>query len=367
MSQTASTVLNVDLGDRSYPIYIGDALLSNTQILQSAISAKQILLISNETVAPLYMQRVCNALSHNSDKRVEVLTLKDGEQYKTLDTISLIYDRLMELRYDRSCCLVALGGGVIGDMTGFAAATYQRGVAFCQLPTTLLAQVDSSVGGKTGVNHVAGKNMIGAFHQPQAVVIDTSTLSTLPERELIAGLAEVIKYGLIADREFLEWLADNIQALREKDPQALSFAIERSCQNKARVVASDEREAGIRAILNLGHTFGHALETATEYRHWLHGEAVGFGTLMALDLSQRMGMITSADVELASKLLALAGLPKEAPKNIDSETIRRLMSSDKKVKEGQLRLVLLRQLGEAYVANDYSEQQLQETLDQFLA
>ena len=367
MTSENRVTLQVDLDERSYPIYIGKELLSDSQLLQQAIGSKQVLVISNETIAPLYLQTVFDAIRRDSEIQVESLVLKDGERYKTLDTISLIYDCLMELHFDRSCCLVALGGGVVGDMTGYAAATYRRGVKFCQLPTTLLAQVDSSVGGKTGVNHVDGKNMIGAFHQPTAVVIDTDTLETLPERELVAGIAEVIKYGLISDKSFLDWLAEHIQDLLDKNADALAYAIERSCENKASVVASDEREAGIRAILNLGHTFGHAFETATEYKYWLHGEAVGFGMLMALDLSQRMGMLSERDVAFATEILRLAQLPQQAPESCDVESIRKLMSLDKKVSEGQLRLVLLKQLGEAYVSNDYNEEQLDATLHKFLS
>lgn len=366
MNSDIAVKLKVDLGERSYPIHIGQSLFDDSNLLQSVVASTQVLIVTNHTIAPIYLQKVCDAFAKNPDIQVESLVLPDGEQFKTQETISQIYDRLMGLGFDRSCCLVALGGGVIGDMTGFAAATYRRGVKFCQLPTTLLAQVDSSVGGKTGVNHVAGKNMIGAFHQPVAVVIDTDSLTTLPERELIAGIAEVIKYGLISDRGFLDWLVENIASLLEKNTEALIYAIQCSCENKARVVASDERESGIRAILNLGHTFGHAFETATQYKYWLHGEAVGFGMLMALDLSNRMGMIDEDDVSYASQLLEAAGLPQRPPDNIDIEVIRNLMSLDKKVSAGQLRLILLKQLGQAYVASDYTEDQLQATLEKFL-
>ena len=366
MSAALNQSLNVDLGDRSYPIYIGEGLLSDQKIFQQAITTKQFLIVSNPTISSLYMSQVLDAFGGLGSNRIEFIEIPDGERYKNLETVGMIYDRLMELKFDRSCCLVALGGGVIGDMTGFAAATYQRGVQFIQLPTTLLAQVDSSVGGKTGVNHVARKNMIGAFHQPSSVIIDTKTLSTLPQQELVAGIAEVIKYGLIADREFLNWLADNMALLLAKNPEALAFAIHRSCENKAKVVASDEREAGARAALNLGHTFGHAFETATQYKYWLHGEAVGFGTLLALDLSYRMGKLSKSDLLFATEILRSAGLPEKAPPNVDANVIRELMMSDKKVKEGQLRLVLLDALGSAFITSDFSESQLQQTLSEFI-
>jgi len=367
MNSSLYQQLVVDLGERSYPIYIGEYLLTDSSLFANAIHSNQILIVTNETIAPLYLQQVVDTLQSKAERIVKTVVLPDGEQHKHLDTITLIYDQLLAHHFDRSCCLVALGGGVVGDMTGFAAATYQRGVQFVQLPTTLLAQVDSSVGGKTGVNHVAGKNMIGAFHQPQAVIIDTTTLNTLPEREFIAGLAEVIKYGLITDKPFLDWLSQQMPALLARDATSLAKAIYDSCLSKAKVVASDEKEAGIRAILNLGHTFGHAFEAATAYQYWLHGEAVGFGMLMALDLSKRLGLLSDEDVAYANAIILAAGLPQQAPQGMDVETISVFMASDKKVLEGQLRLVLLQSLGEAFVSSDFSKQQLHETLNHFLA
>ncbi len=286
--ERVTSTLDVDLGVRSYPIHIGPGLIDDPELYRPHVSGSQVLIVTNEIVAPLYLDRVEQALRGFQLARV---VLPDGEKYKNLEVWNRIMDALLENRFARDCTLVALGGGVVGDMAGFAAACYQRGVAFIQVPTTLLAQVDSSVGGKTGVNHALGKNMIGAFHQPRAVIADTDTLSTLPDRELSAGVAEVIKYGLIRDREFFYWLEANIGPLLERDTEALTFAIERSCRNKAEVVAADEREAGQRALLNLGHTFGHAIETGMGYGAWLHGEAVGTGMCMAADLSFRLGWL----------------------------------------------------------------------------
>ena len=285
--------LTVDLGDRSYPIFIGPDLVDRADLYRPYVHGRQVMVVTNETVGPLYLERVIGALA---DFRVETVVLPDGEQYKNLDVLDRIYTALLEARFDRRCTLVALGGGVVGDMTGYAAASYQRGVNFIQVPTTLLSQVDSSVGGKTGVNHALGKNMIGAFHQPQCVIADTATLNTLPDRELSAGLAEVIKYGLINDPEFFTWLETAMPKLRQRDPDALSHAIERSCADKAAIVAADELEAGQRALLNLGHTFGHAIETGMGYGAWLHGEAgrrVGAG-LISEDLEQQIPDILSA-------------------------------------------------------------------------
>ena len=295
--------LEVDLGDRSYPIYIGSDLLGDTELYRRHLNSRQVMIVTNETVAPLYLKRVQEALSEFQTASV---ILPDGEAYKNLETWNLIFDALLGNRFNRSCTLVALGGGVIGDMTGFAAACYQRGVAFIQVPTTLLAQVDSSVGGKTGVNHPLGKNMIGAFHQPRCVIADTASLNTLEQRELSAGLAEVIKYGLIDDPEFFGWLEGNMPRLCERDAKALAHAIERSCRNKARVVAADEREAGQRALLNLGHTFGHAIETGVGYGGWLHGEAVGAGMCMAARLSQRLGWLSAQDLARVEALVEAA-------------------------------------------------------------
>jgi 3-dehydroquinate synthase len=295
-----------------------------------------------------------------------VVILPDGEQYKTLDICNRIYDALLEKRFDRRCTLVALGGGVVGDMTGFAAATYQRGVDFIQIPTTLLAQVDSSVGGKTGVNHPLGKNMIGAFHQPQLVLADTDTLSTLDDRQLSAGIAEVIKYGLINDLEFFEWLEANMDALLARDAQALAYAIERSCHDKACVVAADEKESGQRALLNLGHTFGHAIETGMGYGEWLHGEGVATGMVLAAELSRDMGWITDAEVMRIRQLIEKARLPVQAPATLSSERFLDLMAVDKKVQDGQLRLVLMKALGQSVISAEATREQIRATLDHHL-
>ncbi|MEM1110773.1 MAG: 3-dehydroquinate synthase [Pseudomonadota bacterium] len=348
--------LHVDLGERSYPVYIGRGLLADEELMARHIPGSQVVLVSNETVAPLFAERVRAALGPR-DLVTEVV-LPDGEQYKTLDTLSGIFDRIMADRHNRSTTLVALGGGVVGDVSGFAAASYQRGVNFVQLPTTLLAQVDSSVGGKTAVNHPLGKNMIGAFYQPAAVLIDTDTLHTLPPRELAAGLAEVIKYGLICDEPFYRWLQENIYKLLARDEAALAEAIERSCMNKAQVVAADEREGGIRAILNLGHTFGHAIETAQGYGNWLHGEAVATGMLLALRLSAQRGWIPEAEVASFADLLDVMGLPREIPAGMDASTFLDLMARDKKVIDGRLRLVLVKAIGEACIIEDATEPEL---------
>ena len=351
--------LQVDLGTRSYPIYIGRGLLDDGALLARHIVGRQVAIVSNETVAPLYLQRLSAALA---DLKQTHIVLPDGEAHKNWETLQLIFDGLLQARHDRRTTVIALGGGVIGDMAGFAAACYQRGVNFIQVPTTLLSQVDSSVGGKTGINHPLGKNMIGAFYQPQAVLIDTASLATLPARELSAGLAEVIKYGLICDEPFLGWLETNIDALRQLDDAALSEAIERSCAAKARVVGADERESGIRATLNLGHTFGHAIETHMGYGVWLHGEAVGAGTVMALEMSRRLGWISEAERDRGIRLLRRAGLPVVPPQEMTSEHFLEHMAVDKKVLDGQLRLVLLQRLGEAVVTADYPREALQATL-----
>ena len=353
MSQLMAS-LEVALGERSYPIYIGRHLLDDGQRLRAHIPSSQVMVITNEVVAPLYLERLEKALAGLD---VAAVVLPDGEQYKDLDTLNRIYDALLERRFDRGCTLVALGGGVVGDMTGFAAATYQRGVHFIQVPTTLLAQVDSSVGGKTGVNHPLGKNMIGAFYQPRAVFIDIDTLGTLPDRELSAGLAEVIKYGLIDDPEFFAWLEENMEALRRREPAALAHAIEHSCADKARVVTEDEREAGRRALLNLGHTFGHAIETGMGYGEWLHGEAVGAGMCMAARFSHRLGWLDAEAVARIESLVAAAGLPTRPPP-LAAERFEALMAVDKKVQQGQLRLVLLRGIGQAVVTAQFPQEQL---------
>ena len=351
--------LQVDLGERSYPIYIGRELLANAALFERHIAGRQVAIISNDTVAPLYLDRLRATLAKYAATPV---ILPDGEAFKNWETLQLIFDALLAARHDRRTTLVALGGGVIGDMAGFAAACYQRGVDFIQVPTTLLSQVDSSVGGKTGINHPLGKNMVGAFYQPKAVVIDTDTLRTLPPRELSAGLAEVIKYGLICDASFLDWLDLNIEALRALDDAALREAIERSCAAKARVVGSDERESGLRAILNLGHTFGHAIETHMGYGSWLHGEAVAAGTAMALEMSRLLGWIDAGERDRALRLFLRAGLPIVPPVEMTPEHFLEHMAVDKKVLDGQLRLVLLRAIGDALVTADYPMEVLQQTL-----
>jgi 3-dehydroquinate synthase len=352
--------LHVELGERSYPVYIGRDLLADPQLLASHIAGSQVVIVSNETVAPIYMERVRAALG--AGKQVTEVVLPDGEQYKTLATLGEIFDQVMAAGHNRTTTFVALGGGVVGDITGFAAACYQRGVDFLQLPTTLLAQVDSSVGGKTAVNHPLGKNMIGAFYQPRAVLIDTNTLQTLPAREFAAGLAEVIKYGLICDEPFYRWLQQHMPKLIAREEAALAEAIERSCSNKALVVSADEREGGIRAILNLGHTFGHAIETAQGYGQWLHGEAVAVGMLLALELSARRGLIPAAEVAGLRTLLLVSGLPVETPANMTPDAFLELMARDKKVVNGRLRLVLLEAVGKACVIDDAQEQELIELL-----
>jgi 3-dehydroquinate synthase len=350
--------LAIDLGERSYPILIGPGLLGDAAVLDEAVAACDVLVVTNETVAPLYLERVRNGLA---GRRVAHVVLPDGERRKTLDTLARVFDALVEQRMNRDACIAALGGGVVGDMAGFAAACYQRGVDYVQFPTTLLAQVDSSVGGKTGVNHPGGKNLIGAFHQPRAVVSDTDTLGTLPPRELRAGLAEVIKAALVADAAFLGWIESHLEALLALEHDAVAHAIRRSCEIKAAIVAEDEREHGRRALLNLGHTFGHAIETAAGYGEWLHGEAVGAGLLMAADLSRRVGWIDAADVERVQALVARAGLPLEPPR-IGADRARSLMGLDKKVLAGRLRLVLMRRLGAGVVTGDYPADALEATL-----
>jgi 3-dehydroquinate synthase len=355
--------LHVELGDRRYPIYIGPGLLGQPELLRPHITGRQALVVSNTTVAPLYLEPVRAALS---GFRHEAVILPDGEQYKTLDTLNAVFTALLNHRFDRHCTIIALGGGVIGDLAGFAAACYQRGIPFMQIPTTLLAQVDSSVGGKTAVNHPLGKNMIGAFYQPQCVLADTDTLATLPNRELSAGLAEVIKYGLIRDLPFLEWLEAKMDALLARDDDALSEAIERSCRNKAEIVAADERETGERALLNLGHTFGHAIETGVGYGEWLHGEAVAVGMVMAADLSARLGWLSEKSVDRVQVLLARAHLPLKPPPTLTPEDFLRLMAVDKKVQDGRLRLILLREFGQGVIAEQVDPRFLQETLEQAL-
>jgi 3-dehydroquinate synthase len=356
----AIRALSVELGSRSYPIHIGPGLLSDPQSYRLAHrEGAPIMIVSNDTVAPLYLDQVRQALAGH---RTAEVILPDGEACKDLPTLNRIFDALLEARFGRDACLVALGGGVIGDMAGFAAACYQRGVDFIQVPTTLLAQVDSSVGGKTGVNHAAGKNMIGAFHQPLAVIADTDTLATLPDRELAAGLAEVVKYGLIRDPDFFDWIEARAAALTARDAAALTEAIDRSCRNKAEVVAADERESGQRALLNLGHTFGHAIEAGTGYGTWLHGEAVSVGMVMAAALSHRLGWIDHAVVERIGALLARLGLP-TTPPALPTARWLELMAVDKKVQGGSLRLVLLRRLGDAVLTTAFGMDDVRATIN----
>ena len=353
--------LTVELADRSYPIYIGANLLGNGNYFLPHIHHQQVCVVTNSTISSLYLDALKAGLK---EKTIALVTLPDGEKYKTYATLNSIFDVLLEKKHHRTTTLVALGGGVVGDICGFAAATYQRGVNFIQVPTTLLAQVDSSVGGKTGINHPLGKNMIGAFHQPQAVIIDTDVLTSLPKRELAAGLAEVIKYGLICDAAFFQWLEENIDKLVNLDADTLTHAIEHSCRIKADIVAKDERESGVRAWLNFGHTFGHAIETAQGYGNWLHGEAVAAGMVMAAALSQRLGWLSRASVERITRLLAHAGLPTEPPA-IAPERFLDLMAADKKILDGQLRLVLLKNIGECVVTSDFNRTCLLETLAAF--
>lgn len=353
--------LPVDLGERSYPIMIGEGLLGECD-LSGYVGGSQIMIVTNDVVGPLYLEK---AKACFPGKAVDSVVLPDGEKHKDWQTLNLIFDALLEKRHTRKTTLVALGGGVVGDMTGFAAASYQRGVPFIQIPTTLLSQVDSSVGGKTGINHPLGKNMIGAFHQPEAVMIDTDTLQTLPPREVSAGLAEVIKYGLIRDTAFLGWLEETIEPLAACDSKALAEAIFRSCACKADVVAQDERESGLRATLNLGHTFGHAIETFAGYGNWLHGEAVGTGMIMAADLSAREGLISLADYDRVVRIVHRAGLPVQPPVEMTPEDFMGLMAVDKKNIDGKLRLVLLRALGDALVTSEATSQNLMATLKVF--
>ncbi len=345
MSQNPASIfarLNVDLGERSYPIIIGSELLTDVELIRS-LPGKRVAVVTNTVVAPLYLERLSATLQATGKQCVPIV-LPDGEEEKNADNLMAIFTALLEQKCDRKTTLLALGGGVIGDMTGFAAATYMRGVPFVQVPTTLLAQVDSSVGGKTAINHPLGKNMIGAFYQPQMVLADTATLATLPDRELSAGLAEVIKHGAIIDAVFFQWLEENIHRLRARDAAALAYAIRRSCEIKAEVVRQDERESGLRAILNFGHTFGHAIEAGLGYGEWLHGEAVGCGMVMAADLSVRMGYLSSTEQTRLVALVKAAGLPTVAPDLGESRWLD-LMEVDKKNEGGQIKFILLKPLG----------------------
>ncbi len=352
--------LKVELADRSYPIHIGRNLLSDASLILPYLKRKHVAIVTNTTVAPLYLDTLRDSLQ-TAGVTVVTIILPDGEVYKNTATLNTIYDALLQNRCERSTTLIALGGGVIGDLTGYAAATYLRGVPFIQIPTTLLSQVDSSVGGKTGINHPLGKNMIGAFYQPQLVLADIDTLQTLPAREFAAGMAEVIKYGLIRDAAFFDWLEINMASLMQLDEATLSYAIFRSCQNKAEVVAKDEHEQGDRALLNLGHTFGHAIENAMGYGVWLHGEAVAAGSMMAADLSQRMGWLTPAEVTRIQKSFEAANLP-ITPPNLGVERYLDLMGLDKKVENGKIRLILQQGIGKAVITSDYDAEKLKETL-----
>jgi 3-dehydroquinate synthase len=354
--------LRVELGSRSYPILIGRGLLGERALFEQHVRSRDILVVSNTVVAPLYLHALEASLQ---PRRVVATILPDGESQKTLANVARILDVMVANRFGRDCAVVALGGGVVGDMAGFAAATYQRGVAFVQVPTTLLAQVDSSVGGKTGVNHPGGKNLIGAFHQPIAVVADTGALATLPARELRAGLAEVIKYGLICDPGFFAWLEGHIDELLAGDAMALAHVIRRSCEIKAQIVGRDERERGDRALLNLGHTFGHAVESATGYTQWLHGEAIGAGLVMAACMSRESGYLTSEELQRVTRLVARTGLPTHVT-NVRPEVAMEHMRIDKKVQAGRIRLVLMRGIGSAFVTADYGEPALQRTLTTYL-
>jgi 3-dehydroquinate synthase len=353
--------LKVELGSRSYPILIGDDLLRQPDLLRQHVPARDVLIVSNTTVAPLYLDTLSAALR---PRRVVEVILPDGESHKTLANVAKILDVLVANRFGRDCTVVALGGGVVGDMAGFAAACYQRGVSFVQVPTTLLSQVDSSVGGKTGVNHPGGKNLIGAFHQPSVVLADTRTLASLPPRELRAGLAEVIKYGLICDAVFFEWLEVHMDELLAGDSAALAHVIQRSCEIKAEIVGRDEREHGDRALLNLGHTFGHAIESATGYKEWLHGEAIGAGLLMAAAMSRECGLMNAAEVVRVQRLVARTGLPTRIDA-VSPESALEYMRIDKKVQSGRIRLILMRKIGAAFITADYPESALARTLREF--
>ena len=352
--------VTVGLGARAYPIHIGEGLLARADLILPHLPQRKVSVVTNTTVAALYLDKF-SATLRGAGVEIVPVVLPDGEEHKNWQTLNAIFDALLSNRCERKSAIIALGGGVVGDLAGFAASSYQRGVPFIQVPTTLLAQVDSSVGGKTAINHPLGKNMIGAFYQPGMVLADTAMLHTLPARELSAGLAEVIKYGLIMDLPFLGWLEANIGKLNERDPAALAYAVTRSCENKAAVVAADERETGERALLNLGHTFGHAIEAGLGFGTWLHGEAVAAGTMLAARLSERMGLLTEADVRRMADLFVRAGLPVEAPL-LGQDRYLELMGHDKKVENGKLRLVLLQSLGKAYMTSDFDLQELREVL-----
>jgi 3-dehydroquinate synthase len=357
--------LSVALAERSYPIYIGSGLLDRADLVLPLLARKKVAVVTNTTVAPLFMERLAGALARGGVEVVRIV-VADGEEHKDWSTLNTIFDALLEQHCGRDCTLIALGGGVIGDLAGFAAATYQRGVQYIQVPTTLLAQVDSSVGGKTAINHPLGKNMIGAFHQPRLVLADLETLKTLPERELRAGLAEVIKHGLIRDAAFFGWLEENIERLLARDPEALGHAVLRSVAIKAEIVGRDERENGLRQLLNFGHTFGHAIETGLGYGTWLHGEAVAAGMVMAADLSHQLGLLSEADSGRIRTLLERAGLPVAAT-GVGSRRMQQLMSVDKKARAGRVRFVVLERLGAAALRADVSPAAIEGTLSRLTA
>jgi len=352
--------VTVGLGDRAYPIHIGEGLLTRAELFLPHLPQRRISVVTNTTVASLYLEKF-SAMLRGAGVEIVPVVLPDGEEHKNWQTLNSIFDALLSNRCERKSTIIALGGGVVGDLAGFAAASYQRGVPLIQVPTTLLAQVDSSVGGKTAINHPMGKNMIGAFYQPRMVLADTAMLDTLPTREFAAGLAEVIKYGLIMDLPFLGWLEANMDNLNRREPAALAYAVTRSCENKAAVVAADERESGERALLNLGHTFGHAIEAGLGFGTWLHGEAVAAGTVLAARLSERVGLLTASDVQRIARLFVRAGLPIEAP-SLGQDRYLELMGHDKKVENGRLRLVLLKSLGKAFMTSDFDLRDLREVL-----
>ena len=357
-----SKILNVELADKSYPIYIGSDLLSSKSLLSDHIQGKQVMVVTNTTIAPLYLEKLKDALS---DFNVESVVLPDGEEFKTLETLNKVFDALLKAKFDRSSTLVALGGGVVGDITGYAAASYQRGVNFIQVPTSLLSQVDSSVGGKTGVNHELGKNMIGAFYQPKAVIIDVDTLDTLSDQEYSAGMAEVIKYGLLGNADFFSMLETNIESIMARNKDLIIEIIFNSCKDKASIVALDEFERGKRALLNLGHTFGHGIENAFGYGNYLHGEAVSIGMVMAAKLSMDEGHLSNEDAIRVESILSKANLPIAIKKSIDSETLIEAMSLDKKSIDGKIRLVLLKALGDSYLTDSYSKENFNKVVNNF--
>jgi 3-dehydroquinate synthase len=357
--------ITVGLGPQTYPIHVGAGLLERTDLFLPYLPQRKVSVVTNTTVAALYLENFSTVL-RNAGVEVFPVIVPDGEQHKSWTTLNQIFDALLANRSERKSAIIALGGGVVGDLAGFAAATYQRGVPFIQVPTTLLAQVDSSVGGKTGINHPLGKNMIGAFYQPRLVVADIALLATLPGRELSAGIAEVIKYGLIMDLPFLEWIEANMESLNKRYPEALAYAVARSCENKAAVVAADERESGERALLNLGHTFGHAIEAGLGFGTWLHGEAVAAGTILAARVSHRLGLLSSRDLERTVRVFQSAGLPVEAP-SLGPKRYLELMSRDKKVEGGRLRLVLLRSLGKAFITSDVDVDVVRQVLEEATA